>query len=493
MSSIENYLQTKFGAQDVHDKIIGALESNSSVQVSPCLKGYTYWYQFPICWFRTLPLILMLDTRLKQKLLTTLKQGSSNTNLDSLRNLIYSLLNYKSNSGNFYLVRVKNTNEVSEFTLDNIFLYMMFLLNKTNGNKFPYTTIAGGYGRRNFIRFFKHIIPEICSLNYQIITISKNTNIITDLTKTKIENDILIIDYGKLIESCSNKLALYVICGERVYGLTSLLITGFKIAIPFQGHQFPIFNCQGRYYCPEMDGSTIGDVNLIETLLWEEKPLIRTRSIVSPFNLNKYQRCGIYQQCELDLNVEELKLLQTFCHNMRVKKDYIQSLSILMYFMDVIYISWIPADAISPINEKTTISAKINDTNIEWKLNSVSLITLGIIVDLDTYKVTYSSLTKTGSFTDFLPDIKTALETQLGKNKIIQFGEYFIRYPRHSTILKNIFDMMYSKQTGGKISEKIRYKKREYIVRSCSKGKYIMYKKEKTLLKTIRRQYRWVK
>lgn len=447
-----------------------------------CL-NHQYDYIYPICWFRSMPFLFMLDKQLRKLMLTHIDRNpKAEHKIHPIREHLYKLLKYTNNIGQglsqFYFITIKKP----YVTMEHAVLYFMTLLYEYNPDKFPFTKIQGGWGRRLFLRFFNLCIPNICpSLRFQIITIVHNNKLIMDLGSRISPNlDVLVIDYGPLKNVLNvlnlpfhliKNLALYVKSNGHTYALTSFIQGGVN-TVKNKAHMFPICSCNGRFVAPEIPDTNnlpfIGDVNLIETLLCDQDPQIQTyigNEFKIPFNLNDGPyRVGIYQKCELVVSIEELEMLQEYVQT----KSIATKLAILACFV-------------------RNMTFEIGDKKLRWMTNVLYDVTDGSLDPISTFVSTTPSNKKL-DFEKYFISIKIIKEATT-----LKVIDLTVMHKNIDTLLKNMLDRLAKREaTKGGSHQSIRYKKRIYKVRQDKQGeKYIMCDKRKTPLKAIRRQYRW--
>lgn len=154
VNGIETYLISKTTDPDL-SKVITTLlkESTTSRNILTCFNEERYDYCIPICWFRTLPCILMLDKQLRSLILRHYNESYARPEATAIRHLIKLLCEYcqalkmdkfTTTGSTLYYVSTKKELIKEPFTLDDVFLYMMVLLQRFKHDKFPYTQLNKG-------------------------------------------------------------------------------------------------------------------------------------------------------------------------------------------------------------------------------------------------------------------------------------------------------------------------------------------------------------
>lgn len=321
--------------------------------------NYQYYYDYPICWFRSLPFMLMFDTRLNKLLSNKLvKLEAPNNATHEYKDLIEvfeallcwadlhcntvpqtgsdlrnPLALYKVLSTAQTNVRKKTNVSKSSLTLEHVMIYLCRLLG--------YSMIKAGFPTRYQKRFVGNYLPIISTISVFQTQLVNNKNLVVDniepstsiktnqISPSDSKPDVLVVFYNKekIGTNTDNDLAIYVKHNKQYYALTSFSITSYVDTIDDLlsiGHNAPFFSCNGKIWTSEKsiaaDNSLVfGDVDFFEKVLLgytEIQTGITTLTTQvynrksCPFNFNRYERTGVYLPILLDFDPEEIIKMQ---------------------------------------------------------------------------------------------------------------------------------------------------------------------------------------
>lgn len=335
-----------------------------------CYENFIYPYNYPICWFRVIPCVLLFDSYFRSLMIAKGKDHKD-TDLGKIFDMTASFMQYSNYKkvtkphslwkyfilayGDMKGTTTQGTTYHANVNMDQIFIYMMYIMR----NDMEIKNIGPGFVRRTFLDFFyrKGVFKKLYpSIGYDIVQFIKplrdreenKFNIIYSTPITHDSLDFVILDYGSFLQNHStpSKLELYITHKEKQYALSSFIITDYKsvktLKNLFVGHTFAVFTCQGRYYCMETRfqersatnvAQTMGDINLIERMICgdKEKELntIIAQMYNMKFNLDKGQRIGMYIPYELDFSSTEFELMKELAN---ISTTTSKKLAILGYF-----------------------------------------------------------------------------------------------------------------------------------------------------------------
>lgn len=321
--------------------------------------NYQYHYDYPICWFRSLPFMLMFDTRLNKLLSNKLVKLEASKNAtheyEDLIKVFEALLcwadlhcNTVPQTGSglrnpLALYKVLSTAQTnarkktnvsnSSLTLEHVMIYLCRLLG--------YSMIKAGFPTRYQKRVFDNYLPNISNISVFQTQLVNNKNLVVDniepstsIKPTQIlpsdsKPDVVVVFYKKekIGTNTDNDLAIYVKHNEQYYALTSFSITSYVDTIDDLlsiGHNAPFFSCNGKIWTSEKfiaadDSLVFGKVDFFEKVLLgytEIQTGITTLTTQvykrksCPFNFNRYERTGVYLPILLDFDPEEIIKMQ---------------------------------------------------------------------------------------------------------------------------------------------------------------------------------------
>lgn len=335
-----------------------------------CYDGSSYVLSYPICWFRSLCLMLFFDQSFRDGILlnsTTLATAASSTIrrddpvLAILQRFLYGTANYygvkmaeKLKSPSFWssgqnmkmaLFWLKYDNDI-KFSTEDLWLYFIALLNAYNRSWFPYNTINGGSGHTNAVRFFEDAFPNIAPDvgSRCLVQTAKGNNAITLNLTPKLKEPqqplYVVLNYNNFFTINANaKLAMFVRVNGNVYTLSSLMMTTYitfkwLITLPWCGHQFGIYKCNRKYY--SFEGTYGAGNNAVQ-----EVPLIQYLFVNGmmddivfrqfKYDLNRSIRVGLYTRSLFIFSEEEITLLEKLSNALK-NSQLIPIMAALTYF-----------------------------------------------------------------------------------------------------------------------------------------------------------------
>lgn len=331
----------------LHNVVGGIHAVNIGKQGQPfvkCLGNQKYFYDYPICWFRSVFYIMFLDRNFNDLLVKAVGRGSDSIPLERIRQYIIAVSHHirsvdydnKEHTYAFYkgmdgvevkVDGVEGGNKKVYFTMEHFVLYLLHLLYEYNKLMFPVNSLCAYTARQYPLRFFRNVFPMLMDskseISYEMITVSNNTNVfkgVKDYTvhynpkeedsnpkeedsnlkeedsnlkvyrkNAKSQNpSFIILDYGTALKnlfSKTNDLALFIERNGQYYYLSSFsLASELKLS---DGHILGIFNCKGRYYASEYPynkgDNRSGILGFKDTKLIEKILLGRTNRISEGF------------------------------------------------------------------------------------------------------------------------------------------------------------------------------------------------------------------
>lgn len=391
---MDNNAVVKFSSfiEDLLNRNFDLLNRQSSEHTDPytkCYDGSAYTLSYPICWFRSLCIMLFFDQSFRDGILlnsttlataarrpdsdpaarstTTLATAASSTIgrdvpvLAILQRFLYGTANYygvrmaeKLKRPSFWssernmkmaLFWLRYDNDI-KFSSEDLWLYFIALLNAYDRFWFPYNTINGGSGHTNAVRFFKDAFPNIApdvGKRCLVYTAKSNNAITLNLTPKLTEPEqplYVVLNYNNFFTiNANSKLAMFVRVNGNVYTLSSLMMTTYitfkwLITLPWCGHQFGIYKCNRKYYSFEgtygAGSDAVQEVPLIQYLFVNgmmDDIVFRQYE----YDLNRSIRVGLYTRSLFIFSEEEITLLEQLSNALK-NTQLIPIMAALTYF-----------------------------------------------------------------------------------------------------------------------------------------------------------------
>lgn len=326
-----------------------------------CYDRFTYVLAYPICWFRSMCVMLFFDQTFRDTILLgseEIKVTTDTTPLDVLKKFVYATANYygvkmtnklktehwsKARNNPNSLLWLQYTTHV-DFSAEDLWLYFMTLLNAYDSWLFPHKDIEGGKGHIYSPRFFKHLMPKLApdtakdGLVHRVIV---HRGLVKELGKQGSQPPYVVLNYNNwlTINSGQAHLAMFVRVNGKVYTLSSLLMTTYfnwkwLRTRPWEAHQFSIFKCNRKYYSLEnkfnAGNESVSEVPLVRYLLVDGiYPDIIFREFL--YDLNRSIRVGLYTRSLFMFSEDELTLLNELSIAIK-KRDWYTVMAALTYF-----------------------------------------------------------------------------------------------------------------------------------------------------------------
>jgi len=384
------------------------IEEDENKRYDDCYTNFDYTLPYPICWFRSMCVILFFDQTFRNNILLmsdALKQhsddGVGNKLLFALRRFVYKTAYY---FGVKMLYKLQDTNWNWESNKHLALMYMRHeVLPSTVGNTLTYSTedhwlffiallhaykpdlfyvkgIEGGLGNKYACNFFAHVMPEIAPDIPKCVIHKMKFH--TGLVKTFKFKDkfppYVVLHYDEFLgwNSTHADLAMFVRVEDKdkgihkSYTLSSLLVTTYYTLKwwrqkPRCSHQFSIFKCNRKFYTFEpkmyMHTKISREVPLFKYMFGNKGMFPDLTFWEFDYHLNKSIRLGMYTRSMCLFTEKELLLLKELSEAV-VKRDWLTVMAALSYFTKSIKItlqrrpekSLLGRTKVQPIDTSTT-------------------------------------------------------------------------------------------------------------------------------------------
>lgn len=309
----------------VIDYVFKKHNQSTEKQVSCFQKDY-YHLSYPICWFRSIVFMIMMDETHRKMLMEKNKNVLKED--DHVGQLIKKMIDYiengvftnKLSKALFYLDKWEKENQPYFITMDDVILYLLHLLNVSNNTNYPINTIRGHYAMNYIIYMFPSPSPPSeTSFLSSLVTfqgrLKKNQFIqinIPDSQGPPEHNNRIILEYRGtwILNAPEARLGLFAKRHGKIYTLSSLIMTSHVRIKTYWGgsHQYCIYKCNRKFF-QETSECIIDEIDILSyALLGYELPYIMNEKL--HFDINKSIRTGMYTQSLFTFSVEECTLLE---------------------------------------------------------------------------------------------------------------------------------------------------------------------------------------
>lgn len=530
-------------------KLRGEGETPNTELYQGCYDGFYYNLEYPICWFRALCIMLFFDQTFRNNVIlqsTKLKthDGTETPILKLLKQFIYNTANYfgvrmvdklldyrwSHHSYKRALMWFGFMYRTDSFSIEDLWLYFIILLNTYNSSLFPNSTIDGGAGHICSVRFFENVMPAIAAKGV-VKRVIRNRNLTINIGSSSEHPPYVVLNYNvPYIPNSDADLAMFVRVNNKVYSLSSLLMTTYitlkwLATFPWSSHQYTIYKCNRRYYCCERINAEnykgVDEVPLIKYLLTDGMYPDDYMKLFK-YDLNRSIRVGMYTRSMILFSEKEMHLLDELSRAIK-NRTWINTIAILMYFTQSVTITLytkppnVRASTVVPTDVKTnkistyrfwnhldTNNGALNIMFFAKKLwpelasrplhiGSQPIVEIGDEhVHLISQSWHYLINKKRNDREDPIHMIINDLTNKDHQLKCISFtARNDVQTETLTDLLKGL-NKYEGAQEGGKNSQHIKMKKtkKSYKVRTDKQGKdYIMSKKQKVYLSSIRGTY----
>jgi hypothetical protein len=306
-----------------------------------CFQKSYYNLMYPVCWFRSIVFMIMMDETHRKMLMEKekekekKKEGSLQQHVDQL---IIEMIDYietgilknplmtldKMPNGLFYLDQWTLGDQIYCITMDDVILYLLHLLNDSDYTQYPVNTIRGNYAMNYIIHMFppppspSPSPPSETRFLSSLVTcqgrLKQNQFIQINVpdSQSPPETNRIILEYRStwFLNAPEARLGLFAKLHGKVYTLSSLIMTShISIKTYWEGaHEYCIYKCNRKFF-QETSTSTIDEVDILSyALLGYELPYIMNKKL--HFDINKSIRTGMYTQSLFTFSVEECTLVE---------------------------------------------------------------------------------------------------------------------------------------------------------------------------------------
>ena len=521
---------------NVIDYVLQQHNQSTEKQVTCFQKDY-YHLTYPICWFRSIVFMIMMDETHRKMLMEKNKKAAVQT-LDHVGQLITKMIDYIENrvfnnklskAPLFYLDTWLKENQPYFITMDDVILYLLHLLNVSHSEHYPIDTIRGNYAMNYIIHMFPP--PSETSFLSSLVTfqgrLKKNQFIqinIPDSQGPPEHNNRIILEYRGtwILNAPEARLGLFAKRHGKIYTLSSLIMTSHvRIKTYWEGsHQYCIYKCNRKFF-QETSECIIDEIDILSyALLGYELPYIMNEKL--HFDINKSIRTGMYTQSLFTFSVEECTLLEflaklikpiritglprlcgrTSGHKVSPDGNRVNLIATLMYFTKSVTLE-IPCAA-TPVTIKfwSHIDAS-TDTLMMFAYYDKKILDIGAIPQISVMQplaiqqAMYTALDKIPDETKKL--VFGQVEQFLQSGRIMSM---IARNVMQYDTLKTMFTVAFNKRDaapaasggGGKKSHIVMRKNgKRYKVRAntTTKEKYIMSGQQRVYLHDIKGRYKY--
>lgn len=333
--------------RDIHKFFMGKLTAwnRQAVSEKTCFDKYYYWLDYPICWFRSLAFMFMMDETHRKMLLEHNKDKTYKDKEDVLVRLneyIVALMTYietgiYNNSYQEPGTKIKHSlhwiyynflpeQQEQRISMDDCLLWLLYCMSEAKVNFINIKTIRGF----NALFYVKNMYynGNIAALDvpsaYHHCLKNETLTISIDAKPGGGSVSRILVKYFLLsfTNAKNARLALFVRHNNRVYTLSSLTITSYikTWSSLMVGHQFCIYKCNRKFYQEDSEVmNNLSEVQLLSDMLLDIDLAYRPASY--HFYANKSNRAALYTPSLFIFSEEECNLLEHMSRVLKKKKE----------------------------------------------------------------------------------------------------------------------------------------------------------------------------
>jgi hypothetical protein len=340
------FKQENIDIQDIHKFFMDKLNYWNNIKTTPtpektCFDKYYYWLDYPICWFRSLAFMFMMDET-HRKMLLEHNKDKTYTEHVRLNQYIMALMTYietgiYNNSfqepgtnikHSLYWIYYNFSNTEQRLSMDDFLLWLLHCMSEANVNFVNINKIRG-FNALFYVKnmYYNNKIAALAVPSaYHHCLKNENLTISLDEKSTAGPASVSRILVKYFFLSFTNaknaRLALFVRRNNRVYTLSSLTITSYiqTWSSLMVGHQFCIYKCNRKFY--HEDSEIMHNLNEVQLL---SDMLLDIGLVYTPdnyyFYANKSNRAALYTPSLFIFSEEECNLLKDMSRALKNKTE----------------------------------------------------------------------------------------------------------------------------------------------------------------------------